>query len=379
MVVAWMCVYLGRHIALLSFEEIISMNLLNRYIRKQVIFSTLAVLLVMLGIESFMEFISQLSDLGVKNYGILKVLLYVPAQLPADLYQLFPMAGFLGSLIGLGNLASNSELVVMRSSGVSILQIAWSVIKASLWMILFVTCLGEWVAPHLQANADLMKNTALGRADRLGAAHGIWLRQGNTFLYVESASSATQIQKISLFQFNAENQLVKSTFATSGFLEKKHWVLNDVYETDLDHHPLLSKHFASQVLKMEIKPKLMMQAKQDVDENTLWQLLKNILYRKANGLLTSAYEFSFWQRMLKPITSIVMICLGIPFVFGALRSQSNGSRVLVGALLGFVFYMLNIFFGRITLVYQLPPLLSAAFPTVFFSVVCAALLWRIKN
>src|SRR5579863_724466 len=101
------------------------MRILDRYICSAVIIATGLVVLTLLGIESFIEFIGELPSMGVANYGILSVFAYVAMQLPSDLYELFPIAGFLGSLIGLGRLASTSELVVMRAAGISIARIAW--------------------------------------------------------------------------------------------------------------------------------------------------------------------------------------------------------------------------------------------------------------
>ena len=83
-------------------------------------------------------------------------------HLPFDLYQLFPMAGFLGCLIGLGRMANQSELVVMRASGASIGGILWAVIKAALLMLLLVTVFGEVVSPKLQAYSERMKSRCLG-------------------------------------------------------------------------------------------------------------------------------------------------------------------------------------------------------------------------
>ena len=84
--------------------------------------------------------------------------------MPAELYQLFPVAGFLGGLIGLGRLASTSELIVMRAAGVSIARIAWAVVKAALLMLVVITVVGEWQAPTWQYQA-----VALTRKNRCSA------------------------------------------------------------------------------------------------------------------------------------------------------------------------------------------------------------------
>jgi lipopolysaccharide export system permease protein len=57
-----------------------------------------------------------------------------------------------------------------------------------------------------------------------------------------------------------------------------------------------------------------------------------------------------------------MIFLAVPFVFGSLRSITIGQRILIGALLGIGFYMMNQIMGNVGLVYEFNPLLSAFLP-----------------
>lgn len=355
------------------------MSILNRYIRNSIISSTCIVLLVVMGIESFMEFVDQLSSIGEGHYGVLQALMYVPMQLPGDLYQLFPMIGFLGSLIGLGRLASSSELVVMRSAGISIAQIAWSVVKAALIMIVVVTVIGEWVSPMLQLHAEQLREKAMGKNVGISAIGGAWLRKANAFVHVGKVVSATQIQNVTRFHFLADDQLQSIYVAKRGELKNGHWHLYDINETRFTKKGLQTLHPKEQTLDILFQPKLLQNAEVEADRESISTLLKSIVYREKSGLMTAQYEFAFWQRIIQPITTIVMICLGIPFIFGSLRSASTGLRVMTGVVIGFGFYMLNQFFGPITMVYQFPPILSALTPTVLFLLAYAILLRRIKT
>lgn len=353
------------------------MHLLNRYIRSEVIWSTAVVVFVLIGIESFMEFVGELSDIGVGHYGVLQAFLFVPLQLPTDLYQLFPMAGFLGSLIGLGRLASTSQLIVMRAAGVSILQIAWSVIKAAIIMIIFVTIIGEWLAPKWQNTATHLKAAAMGKYDERQQLRGVWLRKDNSYIMISDVDSLTTISSIFRFDFDNKNRLMHSAYASTGKKVKGGWTLYNVRETLFQGGKVLSKKIPFEPLGIIFEPKLLRQVKEDVDHESIYSLFHNILYRKKTGLVTSQYQYAFWKRVIQPITTIVMICLGIPFIFGSLRSSSMGFRIMTGVIIGFGFYMLNQFFGPITLVYQFPPLLAATLPTVLFLIAYAILLRRI--
>ena len=354
------------------------MHILNRYIRSHVIWSTTVVMFVLIGIESFMEFVGQLSAIGVGQYGILQTFIFVPLQLPTDLYALFPMAGFLGSLIGLGRLASSSQLIVMRSAGVSVSQIAWSVIKAALIMLVFVTIIGEMIAPKLQQEANFLKVQAMQKGGKLKTLHEVWLRNGHSYVYINAVPSPKKIQGVVRFDFDEAENLLRVSSAKTGKLVDKKWILSDISTSILSKKSVKIAHAKTAALGIVFQPKFFHKEEQDVDQESILSLFHNISYRKRTGLVTSQFEYAFWKRIIQPLTTVLMICLGIPFIFGSLRSASMGFRVMTGVIIGFGFYMLNQFFGPITLVYQFPPWLAALTPTVLFVMVYVILLKRVN-
>src|SRR5262245_12558710 len=92
---------------------------LDRYIGTSVFFGILAVLGVIVSLAALFAFIDELGDIG-GDYSVFAAAWYVVLTLPRRVYDMLPMAALIGSLIGLGTLASASELTVMRAAGVSI-------------------------------------------------------------------------------------------------------------------------------------------------------------------------------------------------------------------------------------------------------------------
>ena len=74
-----------------------------------------------------------------------------------------PLAVLVGCLVGLGILANNSELTVMRAAGISLRRIVWSVMQAVALFVVTAAILGEFVAPVSQQMA------AMERAEYKGA------------------------------------------------------------------------------------------------------------------------------------------------------------------------------------------------------------------
>ncbi len=355
------------------------MRILDHYIRSSVIWATCLVVLVLLGIETFIEFIAELPSMGVGNYDIFSVFAYVGMQMPSDLYQLFPIAGFIGSLIGLGRLASTSELIVMRAAGVSIARIAWAVVKAALLMLVVITIVGEWWAPTWQYNALEFKEKQMQRSMNPWASQALWLHQGQAFVHIGTIVSKQEVQDITRFDFDQQNHLLSSLTAHSAILQNGVWQLKQVDLTRLMPTKAVVMHYQTMPLGVKFQPELLQEKTQlETDQQTISALWKNIQYRRQAGLLATELESAFWARVLQPLTTVVMICLGVPFIFGSLRSASMSARILSGIIVGFVFYMLNQFIGPVALVYQWPAWIAGALPTVLFLLIYAALLSRIE-
>jgi lipopolysaccharide export system permease protein len=114
------------------------MKILDRYIVKTMAFYTSGVMFVWLGIYAFLNFINEIDKIGQANYTALEAMLYVALDLPSVIYAHSSVIILLGSLLALGHLASTSQLVILRGSGVSIIKITKTVVKIALIFIFFV-------------------------------------------------------------------------------------------------------------------------------------------------------------------------------------------------------------------------------------------------
>lgn len=341
------------------------MRILDRYIRKNIIYSILIVLMILMAIQCFLGFVGEVSFIGKGTYGLKESLEYVFLTLPYNLYQIFPMVGFIGCLIGLGKLASDSELVIIRGAGVSVGRLIVSVIKATLIMIVIMTMIGEWIGPKLNYMASNIKGEAI-HGSSYKNLEKVWLRNGNLFIFVESSPDAEHIKDVVIYDFSSEHKLLSASHADYGVLHHKKWELFNIHKTLFLKNVVHSERIDHELMNFHFKPKMERQVLNDVDNETMWQLMKSIEYRKNLGELTNQYQLKFCQRIVRPLTTLVLVCLGVPFVFGSLRNASWGLRILVGVLIGFSFQVLNEIFGPIIMVYQVSPAVGALLPTAVF-------------
>jgi len=338
------------------------MRILDRYIAKSVGFSTLLVLGVLLTLFTFFAFMDEAGRIGQGHYGTLQAFEYVMLTVPRLAYQLLPICVLLGTTVGLGMLASNSELVAMRSAGVSLLQIIASVMKVGLLFVLLTVVLGEGIAPEAERYAQTLRSVAMSNQLSLRGEQGLWARDGHSFVNVRNILPGQRLGQVFIFERDAANRLVKLVQANSAVYRNKQWVLQRVVSSNISAQGVTSTRVAEAPWQTKLSPDLLNVVTVKPNTLSILGLYEYVNYLHENGLDAVVYEQALWSKVVAPLVTAVMVFLAIPFVFGPLRSVGVGHRILVGTLAGVGFYILNQMFAYMGLVFGFNPLLSALAP-----------------
>lgn len=354
------------------------MRILRRYISKNILSAIALVSLVLISLMLFVMLSAEFSDIGTGNYDTMHALTYVIMNLPANIYQFLPIAGLLGSLIGLSLLASRSELIVMRAAGVSIVKISSVVLQAALLFVIASVLLGEYLGPSLSRNATIYKTEAMSRGQTYKTLQGVWLKQKNNFIRIATILPGNQLKNITKYTFDQNQNLVAASFAKRASYHKNKWIFKDVTTSVFSKTQVRNMHFDTQAWNLKLRPHVLKIMKIDSSQRSLPQLYSYIQYLKYSGLQSYKPEFVFWQRVLQPLATLVMILLAIPFIFGPLRTVTMGLRIMTGTVIGLGYFILNQFLGPITQVFMLPPFLVAFVPTLLVAILGFILLLRAK-
>lgn len=339
-----------------------SMKILDRYIGRSVANSTLLVLAVLLTLFAFFTFMDEAGQIGKGRYGTWQAFQYVLLTIPSLAYQLFPVCALIGTTIGLGMLASNSELVVMRAAGVSLSRIIVSVMKVGLVFVVLTLAIGEGIAPVAERYAQTLRSVAMSDKLTLRGQDGLWARDGNTFVNVRDILPGERLGKIFIFERDAAFRLKKMVRADSAIYRKGSWVLQGVVSSDIGEAVVASSHISESLWETNLSPDLLSVVTVKPSTLSIVGLYQYVTYLTDNGLDAAIYQQALWGKIVAPIVTAVMVFLSIPFVFGPLRSVGIGHRVLVGTLAGVGFYILNQTFAYMGLVFALNPVFSALAP-----------------
>ncbi len=345
------------------------MKLLDQYIGRAVLQSTVVVMLVLLSLFAFATFSGELDSIGHGNYGAIDALQYTLLLMPGLAFQLFPIVVLLGAIIGLGMLASQSELIVMRAAGVSIKRIVWAVMRVGILLLLFMVVVGEYVAPEAEQRAQKIKTDLLEVKVSFNTEQGLWARDGNNVIHIRDLISKEQVANVSIYEFDEHNRLNKMIHAKLASFIEGQWHLNEVSSSLVSMDGVKTTVVSEVQWRSLLVPDLISVVTVAPSALTGMGLYRYVQYLRDNGLDASQYTLALWKKIMLPVTTIVMIFLAVPFVFGPLRSVGVGQRIFVGTLFGIAYYLIDQTTGHVGVVYGLSPLMSVLVaPMVFLSV-----------
>lgn len=352
------------------------MRILDRYLGRAVLQGSLTVLLILVALMTVIDLVVELADVGSGNYGLLQALEYVLLTMPRRAFEMLPLAALIGSLIGLGALANNSELVVVRAAGVSLLRIFGSVMRVGFVLIVVTLILGEGISPVTDQWAQERRAAALSEEFSNKTKLGFWVREGDRYINIRRILPGSRLMDVYVYEFDSAQQLRYSLHAESGVYLKGEWRLRDVARSEIGAERVKAERLDEMVWRTDLDPELVKVVSVEPERLSTAGLHQYIDYLERNGLESQRYQIAFWIRVLAPVATVLMLSLALPFVFGSIRSVPVSQRVLTGTLLGIGFQILSRSFGHMGQVFDLNPFFAASLPLLIFSALAVYLFRR---
>jgi lipopolysaccharide export system permease protein len=342
------------------------MKILNRYILKEVVGNVLMVMLALIAMFSFFDLIQELDALGKGSYGLGKILLFVILSSPGHVYDVMPVAVLVGCMYSLGQFARYSELVVLRVSGLSVFNIAVTLLKIGMLFTVLTFLVGELVTPFSEKMAQRMRIKATDSVVAQEFRSGLWVKDGNSFVNVEEVLPDATLLNIHIYEFDQNTKLTSARNAKGGEFENDAWNLKDVSETNFLKDSVQVHQFSEAKWHSLIRPELLNVLLVMPEKMSAWNLYTYINHLTANKQKTTRYEVALWAKMIYPLACMVMVILALPFGFVQQRAAGASTKIFVGIMLGVVYQILNRVFSHLGLLNDWPPLFSAITPTIIF-------------
>ena len=354
------------------------MGLLSNYLMRSILTSTVLVMLVLLALAGLFEFISQLEDTR-GNYGVPQALLFTALRLPQLSFEMLPIAALIGSLLGLGGLATHSELVVMRTAGMSVTRLAGMVAISGAVLMVFTGIIGEYIAPPLDYFARTMRDKGRYEQEDRDIGNAAWVKDGPVILHLQRINPEFEFGALYMFRFNEDNTLKSIARAeNAGIDESDKWILENFRETRFHDDGVQVVESSVAVESFDVSGELLGITLVKPVSLSARGLMSYVNYLRKNDLSAERYETELWSRISRTVTVVIMPVLALAFVFGSLRSAGSGSRLLIGVLIGLAYFLASEMIANSGQVFDLNPAVVTWLPSIALLTVTALALSRVR-
>ncbi len=338
------------------------MKKLKSYIASVIWRAILGVLFVILALDFISDLVDQLDSLK-GGFTFFEAVIYVFLSIPSSIYDFLPISALVGCLLGLGSLASSSELVVMRAAGVSIALIVWAVTRPILLFIVGGALLGEFVAPYMDQFADSRRSLVMGTKRATQIERGVWNREGNQFMHFNAVLPNGKLYGVTRYQFDESNNLIEASFVDSAIYQGEGlWIEQDGVVTRFGDSKIERSEFVTRRWETEVSPDLLNILVLETDELPMQRLRSYSNYLTKQNLDSSEYQLVFWQKALQPLATMSLVMIAISFILGPLRQVTMGFRVFVGVIIGLVFQTSQQLLGPVSIIWGFSPMLAVLIP-----------------
>ena len=341
------------------------LRLLDKYVLKELlypfVFGVASFSTIFIASSMLFKIVQYITTYGASAGTVARMFLY---SLPEVINYTFPMAVLLATLIAFGKLSGSSEIVAMKSGGVSYYRIVAPILVVGFIISLFSMVWAEKVVPPSKLEAKrILAQEIKGDVKPKTQEHVvIKTLSGKTqrITYARSFNEDTGIMEhITIEEFEG-NKLQRIQTADRAKWENNKWVLDKgTVFTMNEKQGITSKvNFDRQVVPLKTTPKEISWEQKDADQMTLGELRGYIQVLERQQQPTSYYWTEIFMRFAIPLASFVFALLGAPL---GTQRQRSGSSIGMGisVIVIFVYYGIMAFTTGLGKGGVIPPFLAA--------------------
>ena len=334
------------------------------YLLKRFLHGLFISLVVLISIEIFFSFTAELKYLDEGDYDLMSIVEYIILSIPRSIQIMFPYAVLIGTLLSLGSMASDMEFVAMQSAGMSVKKIIYIVLFQVFIISSLFYIITDFTVPRFSSIAEKERNLALKR-QTIYQKNGIWFKNGNSFIKINEIYPDNSIRGITVYDYDNNELSFVRYIQSAKFLEDK-WELVDVLSIDLTKKPI-SKSRKSREISDNLIDINLLSIKTDKSYSLrLKDVKKNIEYLSVNNLDASIQKKIYWDKLLKPISTVIMLFLAMPFIFGRMRATNASKRIVIGLFIGISFFIASSILPNLGILIGLNPFINAILPLIIF-------------
>ncbi len=314
------------------------------------------------------------------DVSTLTFLKYYAYGLPYIIVLILPIAVLLGSLFLVSSLSRNSELLAMRTAGISIPRIFLPLLLVGVLASVFELGIGDFVVADAQHRQSVVRRVEIEGhedIDYSNRSNFAYRSPGGAVLDISFFNEeAKTMTSVTTEWFDDSSCVIKRVDAERLEWQDSCWVAFNVTRRIFESDGRISfLQLDSLPLDVTVPPELIARRQKPSEEMNIFELHSYIEYERSAGGDVRSGLVELYLKFLFPLSNIIMVLVGAPL---ALRRSKSGkaSSFGIAIALAFVFFFL-LRLGQ-SLGYKgiLPPFIAASLAEAIFLVFGLFLLFR---
>ena len=348
------------------------MRILDRYILKSILLIFFSCIFLFLFLYIVIDLLSNLDEVIRHQTTLALLIRYYLSYLPVMFVQVSPFACLLSTVYTFGRLNHNNEIIAMRSSGLSIFEIARDALIFGLLISFAVFWIGDRFVPSSLAENQKIKiqieEGSLKNKLKLGhfvtnlSMYGL---KNRLFFINKFSPEIKTMEGITILEHDQHQNIVRKIIASKGVYKDGLWKFYQSITYSFDANgqvidePLYSDE---EIMDIPETPEIMASLRQKPEQMNIHQMQDYIWRLSKSGAtgIVRNLKVDLYQRFCSPFTSIIIILLGIPFSLIMRKRATGMSAIGVSLMVGFFYYVLDAIFLAIGKSGLLIPSLSAS-------------------
>ncbi len=326
-----------------------TVRIYSRYLLKEMLTIFALSLLALVSIYLLVDFFAKVDNAMENHAGWLPLFLFLLNQVPFILGKFIPLALLLATMLSLGGMAQNNEIVAFQAGGLSLFRLALPLAGAGVVMAFVTFAINNNIVPVTSLKADHLKTVSIrgNKEKNLYNLKSLWYTGRNKIYYFADLDPARRsIGRARLYRFSPDHRLKQRldlenlTYNpakhewTAARAQIREFTFNNGFTNVSGYHQSHNRKIAiSERFRDFLVPRI------EPDRMTLKKLEKYISKARSTGLPYMKYTVEVYNRLLYPCSCVLMILLAIPFSLSSRRSGGAARGIAVSLGLGFSFWV----------------------------------------
>ncbi|MDD2308713.1 MAG: LPS export ABC transporter permease LptG [Desulfuromonadaceae bacterium] len=321
------------------------MSVINRYIAQTWLRLLMLCLSGFVGIYLVIDLIEKIPRFMREGGAAGDILQYFIWKLPEMISRTATFSVLMATLLTLGVLSRDSEIIALRSCGISLLRISLPMLTLGFFVSILLLINSELVLPHSYVHTEQIENVKIKKkSDRITfKRNNIWFRSSSMILQARLFEPITKtLSGVVVWNVDDAMNPVSRIDADTALFRDGRWTLNSTtlrnFQTTAGYAPYSAQ---TMVLDLNLKIEDLQVLEKDADNMSIRSLKEYAENLRNGGYQSYRYLAMMHAKIASPFAALIMVMLGIPFALK--NSRSGGIAMGIGTSIGigFAYFVVN--------------------------------------